>query len=172
MHDTAYKHCVNFVARFLSGNGRVLDVGSLDVNGTLKPIFNGWDYTGMDRAAGKNVDVIIEREFPFEDQSFDVVVSSSALEHDPIFWVTFKEMVRVSKSGGFIYINVPSATKVHRHPVDCWRFFPDCWIGLEAENDRAKLVDSYIDAEPPHHDNVAIFAIGDDFVARTAIPLC
>lgn len=169
MHRTAYQHCQDFANRFLSEPGRVLDVGSLDVNGSLKPIFTDWDYIGIDRQQGKNVDLVVKRTFPFDDRSFDVVVSSSALEHDPTFWVTFAEMVRVTKNGGLIYINVPSTTRIHRFPVDCWRFMPDCWVGLEAENERAKLIDSYMDTTPPHRDNVAIFAVDGDFVARPDI---
>lgn len=97
MHETAFENAQKFVQKYNARHKKVLDVGSYDVNGTLKPLFA--NYTGMDIEAGKNVDVISElgQPFPFKDKSFDVVVSSSCLEHDPAFWVTVKEMMRVSK---------------------------------------------------------------------------
>lgn len=97
MHETAFENAQKFAQKYSARHKKVLDVGSYDVNGTLKPLFA--NYTGMDIEAGKNVDVISElgQPFPFDDKSFEVVVSSSCLEHDPAFWVTVKEMMRVSK---------------------------------------------------------------------------
>ena len=46
-----------------------------------------------------------------------------------MFWVTFAEMARVVKAGGFVYISVPVNGPVHRHPMDCWRFYPDAYFG-------------------------------------------
>jgi len=57
-------------------------------------------------------------------------VSSSCLEHDKFFWQTFVEMVRVTRTSGFIFFTVPSAGLLHREPVDCWRFYPDAPIAL------------------------------------------
>ena len=124
MHVTAYKNCAEFAHKYCHKGMRVLDVGSMNVNGTVKPIFEGCDYVGMDIEEGSNVDVVQEPwVFPFKDNSFDCVVSTSCLEHDPKFWVTVKEMMRVSK--GLIYINVPSAQSYHAYPVP-WR---DC-VGI------------------------------------------
>ena len=59
---------------------------------------------------GPNVDVVIsskEKRLPFRDNYFDAIVTSSALEHDPRFWMTFLKLVQVLKPGGFMYVNVP-----------------------------------------------------------------
>jgi len=165
MHPSAYANCERFVDRYFSQPGLVLDVGSLDVNGSLRPIFasRGWNYTGLDRRPGKNVDVVnpaIRWWLPFDDGNFEAVVSSSALEHDPTFWITFWEMVRVTRSGGLVYICVPSQGKYHGHPVDCWRFQKDCWAGLADWCPRAELVECYIDpSDELWQDNVGIFRV-------------
>lgn len=46
-------------------------------------------------------------ELPFEDDSFDCVVSSSTLEHDKYFWRTTAEVRRVLRKGGVFIVGVP-----------------------------------------------------------------
>jgi hypothetical protein len=35
-------------------------------------------------------------------------IGSMCFEHDPMFWVTFLETLRVLRPGGYAYLNVPS----------------------------------------------------------------
>ena len=159
MHVTAFNNCEAFANNYEINGMTVLDVGSMDVNGTLRPIFEEREckYTGLDIGEGENVDVSMNLgdKFPFEDNSFDVVVSSSCLEHDPAFWVTVSEMMRVSKR--FIYLNVPSAQQYHAYPVDCWRFLNDSMAALAQLSDDWVLRESYIDNQPPWKDCVGVF---------------
>lgn len=110
---------------------KILDVGSMEVNesGTYKPHFQKtpWLYMGCDLSAGPNVDVVLENPylFPFSDEYFDVVISGQAFEHIEFFWLTAKEIARVTKKWGLFCLIVPSAGQVHRFPVDCWRFYED-----------------------------------------------
>lgn len=139
----------------------------MDVNGTLRPFIpDGADYCGLDVAAGPNVTLVLDDpyRFPCADREFDVCISSSCLEHDAMFWLTFAEMARVTRR--YIYLSVPVAGVVHRHPLDCWRFFPDAGKGLEAWGQRCgadiRLLESFI--IPPRtdiwHDFVAVFGLG------------
>jgi SAM-dependent methyltransferase len=68
--------------------------------------------------------------FPFPDESFDLIVSTSCFEHDPCFWMTFREMARVIKKGGYIYMNAPSNGPYHGYPGDNWRFYSDAGQAL------------------------------------------
>src|SRR5579871_1928949 len=100
----------------------------MDLNGTLRDFArSGWTYIGVDLEPGKGVDQLLKEgePLPFEAGYFDAVISSSALEHDPFFWQTFLELVRVLRPGGVLYLNVPSNGDFHRHKKDCWRFYPD-----------------------------------------------
>ena len=159
MHSTAFVACERFYkiyGPFMS----VLDVGSLDVNGALRPIFSDTTYIGLDRCEGDNVDVVFSGyQFPFSNRAFDAVVSSSCLEHDPAFWLTFREMARVCRK--YIYINVPSCQGYHPYPVDCWRFLADAMPALADSVDNVKLVETFINPEKPWCDNVGIFQIVD-----------
>jgi SAM-dependent methyltransferase len=138
MHIGSYVKMAAFVDKYLADLKEepisILDVGSLDVNGTYRQLFNSvnWNYTGCDIAAGKNVDAVLSNIYSwseFESNQFDVVISGQVFEHVEFFWFTILEIARVLKESGYCCIIAPSAGGEHRYPVDCWRFYPD---GLRA----------------------------------------
>jgi SAM-dependent methyltransferase len=109
----------------------VLEVGALNVNGSLRESAKAVaTYWGVDLVPGLDVDQALEdaHVLPFPDCSYDIVMSSSTLEHDPMFWRTFAEMCRVARK--FIYVSAPVQGPAHFHPVDCWRFYPDAGLAL------------------------------------------
>ena len=55
------------------------------------------------------IDVVIgnANRMPFDDESFDMVLTSATLEHDKHFWLSLGEMKRVLRPGGFLVISVP-----------------------------------------------------------------
>lgn len=172
MHPSAYEHALNFFNRYLlpveqaeQRRFKVIDFGSYDVNGTLKPIFKNHDYIGIDMAEGPNVNIVcVNNNVPLPDNSCDVIVSSSNFEHDDMFWITFLEMCRLVRSGGLIYINAPSRGGYHAHPIDCWRFYADSWKALEkwgrTNNHQVTLIDSFVDpADTQFQDSVGIYTV-------------
>jgi SAM-dependent methyltransferase len=134
MHQTAMNNAKAFHDAYVSRLGRlhIVEIGSQDVNGSIRDHFKGHDYIGVDFAPGKGVQVILDDPYalPFPDSSVDVVLTSSCFEHSEFFWLTFAEVARILKPGGLCYINVPSNGPVHRWPVDCWRFYPDAGNAL------------------------------------------
>ena len=107
---------------------------------------------------GPNVDIVSDaHNIPFEDNYFDIILSTSCFEHDDMFWVTFLEICRITKPGGFIYINAPSAGDYHGYPGDNWRFYIDSWKALEKwahrNNQNIKLLESYIDNDKGDSDH-------------------
>lgn len=134
MHVSALRHAKLFFETYVDAPSAIVDIGAQDVNGSLRSVApEGCSYTGVDFAKGRGVDVVIGDPYslPFEDGAFDVCVSSSCFEHSEFFWLTFLEIIRILKSGGLFYLNVPSNGFFHRFPVDCWRFYPDSGIALE-----------------------------------------
>ncbi len=129
MDCITYGMIENFVKDFVRGeNLYVCDVGSCDINGTFKPLFKGHRYVGLDIMAGPNVDIVSSElyHYPFDDETFDIVISGSTLEHvkDMFSWI--KELARIMKKQGLICITCPSLHRSrHMHPVDCWRVYPD-----------------------------------------------
>ena len=113
---------------------KVIDIGAQDVNGSLREVAPPkCDYVGVDFMQAKGVDVVIDDPYalPFSDETADMVVCSSVLEHSGHFWLLFNELVRITKNSGLIYISAPSNSSFHRYPVDCWRFYPDSGRALE-----------------------------------------
>lgn len=90
-----------FPTRFNSR--RVLEVGSLDINGSVRSTFNQCDYVGIDVAPGPGVDVVSQgQDYGAPDASFDVVVSCEVMEHNPHWIKTMRNMVRLCKPDGMI----------------------------------------------------------------------
>ena len=113
----------------------ILDLGSQDINGSYKSIFNmsAWRYAGIDMSAGDNVDLVLADPYRWREiksQSVDVLVSGQAFEHVEYFWLTMLEIARVLKPGGLCCIIAPAGGHEHRYPVDCWRFYPDGFSAL------------------------------------------
>lgn len=115
-------------------NKVVLDIGGRNVNGSLRKFFEdaGMKYICVDMEEDSSVDIVVKPgvALPFENASIDLIVSTSCFEHDPCFWITFKEMTRVTKVGGFIYVNAPTNGVYHCFPGDNWRFYSDAGQAL------------------------------------------
>lgn len=159
MHPSARKNFELFL-KMVPSNQDFLEIGSYNVNGSLRESVTDFkSYTGLDIEMGPGVDFVYSpgETFPFPDKSFDVVSSSSCFEHDPVFWLTFKEMVRVLRPGGLMYINAPSEGSYHAYPVDCWRFYLDSWAALAKTCPDITLIKSYIDPEDTFKDSVGIY---------------
>ena len=132
------------------GSIRVVEIGSQDVNGSIRQFCpQEFEYIGVDFVDGKGVDVVITSpyELPFDDNSVDIVVSSSCFEHSEMFWIVYLEIIRILKPHGVFYLNVPSNGMFHRYPVDCWRFYPDSGPALvtwaQYNNFNVGLMESY-----------------------------
>ena len=133
---------------------KVLEVGSLNCNGTIRRLFE--NYVGTDKTDGPNVDVVCTDVLPFPVNSFDMVVTTDCLEHDSKFWNTFNEMVRVCKTKGYIYIKVPTTTQYHPcHGGDYWRFQKDCWDAFTDFNTDVILIEKWYGKR--RGDNLGVF---------------
>jgi SAM-dependent methyltransferase len=134
MHDTALIVGKYFAQIYGKENFKVIDLGGLNVNGSLKPFFTelNMEYVCVDLEKHPSVDIVIKpyEKLPFDDASVDLVISTSCFEHDPCFWITFKEICRIVKLGGYIYINAPSNGAYHKYPGDNWRFYSDAGQAL------------------------------------------
>lgn len=125
---------------------QVADFGSYDTNGTYRKVFpEKWKYTGYDIVEGPNVDVVMDAQFNSfaANNSFDVVICGSTLEHCTEPFRLVAEMARVLVPGGTLIINAPSSKPEHgsriflgSHYRDYWRFLPQ---GVELLIERAGL---------------------------------
>lgn len=168
MHLSARHHARQFFENYTQNliQPHIIEIGSQDVNGSLRDLAPAdAKYVGLDFVNGRGVDIVIEDPYalPVPDNSADIVLSSSCMEHSEMFWLLFLEMARIVKPGGLIYLNAPSNGMFHRYPVDCWRFYPDSGAALQTwaqrNNQPIQMLESFIG---PHDSNREIW---NDFVA-------
>ena len=75
----------------------VIEIGSLNINGTVRDFFQTSDYLGVDVGPGPGVDLVAEgQNLDFPDGHFDVAISAECFEHNPEWAATFANMHRVS----------------------------------------------------------------------------
>jgi SAM-dependent methyltransferase len=91
--------------------GRLLEIGSYAVNGTMRRHFAAAaEYVGVDLTPGPGVDVVgFGHEVDREPGHFDVATSGECFEHDPHWRDTFATMVRLTRPGGLVAFTCASA---------------------------------------------------------------
>jgi len=113
--------------------GNVLDsgCGSMPYKGfILSKNDKVTDYIGLDIESGLNyedvkADVLWDgKKMPFDDASFDVVISTEVLEHVPNPDDYLMEVKRVLKPGGMFFFTVPFLMSLHEVPHDYYRYSP------------------------------------------------
>lgn len=76
----------------------VLEIGSLNINGTIRDLFDAKRYIGVDVHKGDGVDVVAEgQHLKYRAKSFDVAVSAECFEHNPYWRETFVNMHRMAR---------------------------------------------------------------------------
>ncbi|MCG3195819.1 MAG: class I SAM-dependent methyltransferase [Candidatus Omnitrophica bacterium] len=81
------------------------------------------DFVNLDLQPDPEVDVIGDAcSLPFRDSSFGLVWCEAALEHVPDPVATVREIHRVLKPGGWVYVEIPFLQGFHSDPGDYQRF--------------------------------------------------
>lgn len=113
----------NKVIKFIPKNTKVLDVGSgynSNLLQVIKPKISSG--VGIDAHVSQNdfgpkiklIESDLNKELPFEDGEFDVVVSLANLEHLEYPEINAAEMFRVLKPGGLLLLTTPS---IYAQPI-------------------------------------------------------
>jgi len=127
--------CILFGFRSISASEvagkRVLEIGSADRNGSLRPIIESYhprEYVGIDVEPGPGVDRVAEAgqiARVFGEESFDLVVSTETLEHIRDWRGAVSNIKRVCRRGGVVLLTTRSiGFPYHAYPYDFWRYDP------------------------------------------------
>lgn len=161
----------------MAGQARapVLQVGSRvakvdGVERSWRNLLRHLDFTGLDIAAGDNVDVVADLTAPFDTldgalggRRYNFIICQHVLEHVRQPWIAADNLTRLLAEDGLLYVATPWVQSFHGYPNDYWRFsfaglrelFPSIeffdmyWSGTGAGVDAAykMLVDGRIDLE-------------------------
>lgn len=159
-------------------NKSVLEVGSLDVNGSLQDIIKcdePREYVGVDIEAGPGVDEVLGVEYLIERfgaDRFDVVFATELVEHVEDWQAAFRNLKMVCKPGGMILVTTRSkGFQYHGFPYDFWRYelddmkqiFSDCKI-LKLQSDPMRpgvfvLVQKPIQFTETNYKDIALYSV-------------
>lgn len=107
----------------------VLEVGSLNVNGSAREVFQTATYKGIDLTPGNGVDLVLNAHDLEDKELYDLVICCEVLEHDDQFWVTIANMRQALKVGGWLVITTPGFHfPKHEFPKDYYRFLGQIYI--------------------------------------------
>ena len=106
MHRSVSKFIARVKERYPESfiNKKVLEVGSLDINGSVRPFFTKCKYSGLDIIEGPGVDVISPVHQYQPAELFDTIISTEMLEHDSHWRKSLKQMADLLKPGGLLLI--------------------------------------------------------------------
>lgn len=97
-----------FLPSYFQGN-KVLEIGSLDINGSVRGFFDNCDYLGIDIGPGPKVDLVCGGEdFPGKAKEYDVVISTEVFEHTEDWDFIFLNMLRLMKRDGILLFSCAS----------------------------------------------------------------
>lgn len=110
-HLNQIKYCESVKSKYPQyfKNKKVLDIGSLDINGSNRYLFEDCDYLGIDVGEGRNVDLVcVGHEFEGPDNHFDTIISTEVFEHDMHYEKTITNVMRMLKPGGMFLFTCAS----------------------------------------------------------------
>jgi O-antigen biosynthesis protein len=106
--------------------GYLLEVGSYDVNGSVRQVVDV--SIGIDIREGPGVDLVLDANDlveHFGEGAFDSIVSAEMLEHCENWRGAINNMWGVLKDGGMLVLTACAPGKGrHDYPADYWRFTP------------------------------------------------
>jgi SAM-dependent methyltransferase len=127
-HDTEAKRlgALGLLARaeeLTGGKGKVLDIGAGRGEVLLAAVTQGWSAVGIEpsesfaerasRNSGAEVRRVSVEECGFDAASFDVVILGAVLEHLYNPNETIKEISRILRPGGVLFVDVPNESGLY-----------------------------------------------------------
>lgn len=145
MHASVQQFVKDYYDRSMFSGKRVLEVGSLNVNGSVRPFverFEPSEYIGTDFLPGVGVDRVVDAVKLAEEfgaNSFDTVISTEMLEHAEHWRDCVNNMKAVTKDWLIITTRGPGF-KRHSHPHDWWRYTTEDFARIFSDFDTIDLM--------------------------------
>lgn len=114
------------LTKYVNGDLVDLGCGNAPLAGIYKDrvssfIWADWENT-QHQEFNLDIEVDLNNDLPFEDESFDTVLLSDVIEHSAQPDALFSEVARILRPGGHIIIGVPFMYWLHEEPYDYHRY--------------------------------------------------
>lgn len=128
MLDEIQEWAAEVIAPGMIRGRSVLEVGSYDVNGSLRPMVEAMEpsfYLGVDVREGPGVDELARAEDVWQRPGWLNVICTETLEHVENWAGALLSMQMAVHPGGWLFLStcVPGFPR-HEYPDDFWRFTP------------------------------------------------
>jgi SAM-dependent methyltransferase len=113
-------------ARGIPAGARLADVGAGDA--PYRELFGHVDYVTIDweqspHEGAHSVDIVASADaIPVEDEAFDAALCTQVLEHVPDPLKVVRELRRILRPAGRLYLTAPLAWELHELPYDFYRY--------------------------------------------------
>ena len=121
----------------------VLEIGSLDINGSVRPVFaeSKRTYIGIDPQEGPGVDIVADAATFDISMRFDVIVCAEVFEHTPVWREIIANAHRLLKPGGLFTATMAGVGRgphsaIDENPIRDWEHYEN--ITDEALNEALK----------------------------------
>lgn len=123
MHESAYNYVQDFYEKIKKDRGdhlyTVLEFGARNINGSIRDIFRGTIYWGIDLKDGKGVDQVTSAsnyECPLG--TVDIVVCCEVLEHTPLVNEIVKSAYKNLAYGGWFVVTCATDPRLPHSAID------------------------------------------------------
>lgn len=115
MHTEAH----DYVARFAtSAEVDVIEIGSRDINGTVRDLFPNARYVGVDVVDGKGVDVVADAATWTPKRKADIVVCCEVFEHTDAWQDIVANAAKMLRKGGRLIVTCAGPGRKPHSAVD------------------------------------------------------
>ena len=112
-------------------SGKVIDIGSNDINGGPHKYVNASEYVGVDLGPGTNVNLVSRgEEVQLPSGYFDVAMSSECFEHAPTWRAILLNMIRMTRPGGLVAFSCATTGRPEHEPLDPMVVLRRSWLFL------------------------------------------
>jgi SAM-dependent methyltransferase len=122
MHTAAYEYVSQFSIYFPS---TVIEIGSRDLNGSVRPLFPAASWTGIDLYPGPSVDIVTNALDYTPESLVDMVICCEVFEHTPNWGEILTHAATWLKPGGRIIITCAGPGRGPHSAIDGGELHPD-----------------------------------------------
>jgi SAM-dependent methyltransferase len=126
VHAEAYAFVAS-VATVLVGVKTAVEIGSRDINGSVRELFPGTAYTGLDLIPGPGVNVVADASTWRPLARVDLVVCCEVLEHARAAALLVENMIAMLAPGGHLIVTCAMPPRPPHSGIDGNRLRPSEW---------------------------------------------